>query len=268
MLHQFNVFDPQNAGLLLLTFARVGSLMLTAPILGSRQVPFQFRLLLAGFAAVAIFPLTSGLPSTITLPNAKVDLASTQWLPLLFSEISIGIMLGLGMVILVSAAKTAGTIIGQLAGMQWTTDADSESDEPITAVSQLFGLLSIAVFVVVGGPEMMLSALIESYRNLPIGTSIAPGNGLALLGDLLQQSLILTLRGVAPAVASLLISTITIGMLSRAFPFMNMLGLGFNSNQFMFFMATFLTMGGCVWLFMDDASGVLHSVQQKMLEQR
>lgn len=269
MFPQFNFFDPQNAVLLLLTIARVGSLMLTAPILGSRHVPFPYRLLLAGFAAVAIFPLTSSRSSPIPLPlgSDTADLVSLQWLPLLFSEISIGIMLGLGIMITVSAAKTAGTIIGQLAGMQWTTDADTESDEPITAISQLFGMLSIAVFVVVGGPEMVLSALIESYANLPIGTSIAPGNGLALLGDLLQQSLILTLRGVAPAVASLLISTITIGMLSRAFPFMNMLGLGFNSNQFMFFMATFLTMGGCVWLFVDDVGGILQSVQQRMMEQ-
>jgi flagellar biosynthesis protein FliR len=269
MLAPLNDFDPQNAVLLLLTFARVGSLLLTAPILGSRQVPVQYRFLLAGFAAVAIFPLTSSRPSPISLPEgtSAVDWASAQWLPLLFSEVSIGIMLGLGMTIVISAARTAGTIIGQLAGMQWTTDADTESDEPITAISQLFGMLSIAVFVVIGGPEMVLSALIESYESLPISTTIGPGHGLAMLGNLLQQSLILTLRGVAPAVASLLISTITIGMLSRAFPFMNMLGLGFNSNQFMFFLATFLTMGGCVWLFMDDVGGILNSIQQSLLVQ-
>lgn len=253
-----HLFDPQNSIVLLLVFARVGSLMLTAPVLGSQLVPFKIRILLAVFLAIAIFPL---------IPSTSSSLGSDSWVPLLFSEISIGIMLGLGAAILVSAAKMAGTVIGQLAGMQWTADADTESSEPVTAISQLFGIVSVAVFVTIGGPEMLTGALIDSYRNVPLGTPIAPASGLALLSDLLQQSFQLTLRGVAPAVASLLIGTITIGMLSRAFPFMNLLGLGFNSNQFMFFLATFLTLGGCVWLFLDDVGGTLDTVQRNLAVQ-
>jgi flagellar biosynthetic protein FliR len=252
------VFDPQNSIALLLVFARVGSLMLTAPVFGSWLVPVKIRILLAVFLAIVILPLT---------PNTSLTPGSDAWVLLLFSEISIGIMLGLGVAILVSAAKMAGTVIGQLAGMQWTADSDTESSEPVTAISQLFGIVSVAVFITMGGPEMLTGALIDSYRNVPLGTPIAPASGLALLGELLQQSFQLTVRGVAPAVTSLLIGTFTIGMLSRAFPFMNMLGLGFNSNQFMFFLATFLTLGGCIWLFLDDVGGTLDTVERNLAGQ-
>jgi flagellar biosynthetic protein FliR len=258
--------DIQNLLALMLTFARVGSLMLTAPILGSRQVPLKMRLLLAGFVALAIHPL---LTRSAVIEQRLESINGQQLaalMPTVFSEIAIGIMLGLGVLILVAIAKTAGTVIGQLAGMQWTTDADTETAEPISAISQLFGVLSIAIFVMIGGPEMVLSALLDSYRSIPCGIGFSPEGGLRLLGELLQQSFWLTLRGVAPAIAALLISTITIGMLSRAFPFMNMLGLGFNSNQFIFLLAVFLTMGGSVWLFMDDVGGVLHLVQQRLAE--
>jgi flagellar biosynthetic protein FliR len=299
--------DPQNPFLLLLVLARVGSLMLTAPILGSRHVPFKIRILLSGFLAIAVCPL---IPNDLSWPfsgavtcsadadtvaavdtklNAAIDSAHWpvngrvpdfdsvdqskisncgDWAFLLLSEISIGIMLGLGVTIIISAARMAGSVIGNLAAMQWTTELDPETHEPITAISQLFGLVSIAVFVAIGGLEMVTEALIQSYRNVPQGIAIAPTSALALLGDLLQQSFLLTLRGVAPAVASLLVGSITIGMLGRAFPYLNTLGLGFNSNQFMFFMATLLTMGGCLWLFLDDVGGVLETVQTNISAQR
>lgn len=260
--------DVHFALALSLTLARVGSLVMTAPILGSRQVPVKMRLLLAAFVALAIHPLvtrSAAIEETIKFTDGQSFVAL---LPVLFSEIAIGIMLGLGVLILVAAAKTAGAVIGQLAGMQWATDADTESAEPISAISQLFGFLSIAIFVMIGGPEMVLSALLDSYRNLPCGVGLSTHATTHLLGELLQQSFLLTLRGVAPAVSALLISTITIGILSRAFPFMNMLGLGFNSNQFVFLLAVFLTMGGSVWLFIDDVSGVLNLVQHRLAEVR
>jgi flagellar biosynthesis protein FliR len=249
----------------LLTFVRTASILLTAPIFGSRHVPLKTRLLLAGFVSIAVSPLVPVSPAESQLFSQSITISQlTAIMPVVFSEIVVGIMLGLGVLILVATAKTAGMVMGQLAGMQWTTDADTESAEPISAISQLFGILSIAVFVLIGGPELLVSALIESYHRLPRGTSFAVDRIPFLLAELLQQSFLLTLRGVAPAVAALLISTITIGMLSRAYPFMNMLGVGFNSNQFIFLLAVCLTMGGSVWFFVGDVDGWLQMVQQRL----
>ena len=62
-----------------------------------------------------------------------------------------------------------------------------------------------------------------------------------------------------------MISTIVIGLISRTYPQINMWGVGINSNQFMMFLAVFLTLGGCVWLFVDDLGDVLKMIQSTMM---
>ncbi len=248
--------------LLLLILIRIACLMLTAPVLGTRQVPLKMRLVLIGFVTLAIFPLISSQQTV----DANLLRNPERVLSMAAGEMAIGAMLGLSVTILVTAAKTAGTIIGQLAGMQWTTDTDPESGEPVSAVSQLFGILSLAIFVLMGGPEMVLGAVMDSFVNIPVGTQLSSLTGLAMLGDVMQQSLVLTLRGVGPAVAALLISTITIGMIGRVYPHLANLGLGFNSNQFVFMFAILLTMGGCVWLFTNDIEGLISVIEQRMGE--
>lgn len=244
--------------ILLLMFTRVTCVVMTAPIFGSLTVPIKIRLLLAVFFSVAAFPLCN---SSISMaPNPAELLTAVS------SELVIGILLGLGVSILFAAAQAAGSVIGQLAGVQWPTQADTESGEPISAVSQLFAVLSLAAFALVGGPEMVLGSLLESCVHLPLGTSLNNTNVIALLTELLRQSFLLTLRGVGPAVAALMISTIVVGLIGRAYPQMNMFGLGLSSNQLILFLAISLTMGGSVWLFVDDLSELVGLIQSRLKE--
>ena len=243
---------------LLLLLTRVTCVVMTAPIFGSRTVPMKIRLLLAVFFSLAAFPL--GTTKVSLAPNL-----SDLWTAV-SSELVIGILLGLGVSILFAAAQVAGSVIGQLAGVQWPTQTETESGEPISAVSQLFAMLSLAAFALIGGPELVLGSLLESCVQLPLGTSLNNTSVVALLTELLQQSFLLTLRGVGPAVAALMISTIVIGMIGRAYPQMNMLGLGLSSNQLVLFLAISLTMSGCVWLFVDDLSEFVALIQSRIKE--
>ncbi len=233
---------------LLLVFTRVAGVVLTAPILGSRMVPLKFRLIIAGFISVAALPLAGNPESLSTQPG---DIISA-----ILSEVVIGIVLGLGVTIMFSAAQAAGSVIGQTAGLQWPTQTDTETGEATSPVSQLFAIISLAAFALIGGPELVLSAVLETIIDLPLGSSLHAPDVIMLLVRLLQQSFLLTLRGVGPAIAALMISTIVIGLVSRTYPQMNMLGIGLNSNQLVLLLAIFLTMGGCVWLFVDDLGNV------------
>lgn len=246
----------------LLLCTRIGCLIMTAPILGSRSVPLKFRLLLAGLISLAALPLATALPasSSVAWSQPTVGVIFTAVL----SEIVIGILLGLGVTILFSAAAAAGAVIGQLAGVQWPTQDDLDSGESVSAVGQLFGMLSLATFALINGPELVIGSVLETCVHLPLGTSLNPSSVIGLLTELLQQSLMLTLRGVGPAVAALMISTIVIGLIGRAYPQLNVLSMGLNSNQLVLFLAIFLTMGGCVWLFVDDLGQFLALIQTRL----
>ncbi|MFK7768910.1 MAG: flagellar biosynthetic protein FliR [Mariniblastus sp.] len=249
----------ETGAILLLSFARVAALVLTAPVLGSRAVPLKMRIGLAVLLTIATLPLIDG-QTVSTQPN--------QIISALFSEVIIGAILGLGVMIMFSAAQAAGTVISQMAGIQIADSLDPQTGQLSSPVGQLFGMLSLAAFALIGGPELVIAALLDTFIHLPLGTSLETSRVLTLITELLQQSFILTLRGVAPAVAALMISTLVIGLISRTYPQMNLLGLGLSSNLIVMFLAISFTLGGCVWLFVDDLDQFIAMIGGVMQEAR
>ena len=225
---------------------------MTAPLLGSRVVSMRARIGIALAVAVLAFPLVE----VSNVPTQPSEVCSA-----FISEALIGALLGLGVMILFAAAQMVGAVIGQMAGIQITDQLDPNSGSASSAVSQLFAVLSLAVFALVNGPELVVSSVLDTFVSLPPGTAIKTSSLLELVTQLLQQSFVLTLRGVAPAVASLMISTMVIGLIGRTYPQMNMLQVGLSSNLVVMMLAIFLTLGGCVWLFVDDWQQAVDFIQ-------
>ena len=242
----------------LLALARITAVVMTAPVFGSRAVPLKMRVGIAIVLTLTAFPL---IDSSAINPSA-----TGQIITALFSEFIIGSLLGLGVMIMFAAAQAAGTVISQMAGIQISNTLDPQSGETASPVSQMFGVLSLAAFALVGGPELVVSATLDTFIRLPLGTSLETASVLGLITDLLQQSFILTLRGVAPAVAALMISTLVIGLISRTYPQMNLLGMGLSSNLIVMLLAVFLTLGGSVWLFIDDLDQFIALITGAMQE--
>lgn len=268
----------------ILVFIRVGCLMMVAPVLGYRSVPLKFRLGLAVFVAVAVFPLVSEnyLDPKVSTTQFTTKFASSlesqspaeairsviqQLSPFVLSEVTIGLALGLGVSFLVLAARTVGGMISQMAGQQWPSQTDASfavAGEGVSTVSHLFGWIAMAAFVMINGPEMMIGAIIESYFYLPLGIQLESRQVVELTAELLQQSLMLTLRGVGPAVAAMIISTLSIGFISRAFPQMNILSLSISLNQIVMLVVILLTVGGSTWLAIGDLPGFLEFIASKL----
>ena len=240
----------------LLAFARVAALVMTAPIFGSRAIPIKIRAGIAIVLTLTAFPLIDSSSITVSEQGQVVGA--------IFSEVAIGSLLGLGVMIMFAAAQMVGTVIGQMAGLQISETLDPLTGQKASPVSRMFGILSLAAFALVGGPELVVSATLDTFVQLPLGTQLQSENVLHLVTELLQQSLILTLRGVAPAVAALMISTLVIGLLSRTYPQMNLLGLGLSSNLVVMLLAVFFTLGGSIWLFVDDLDHFIAMISNAM----
>ena len=81
---------------------------------------------------------------------------------------------------------------------------------------------------------------------------------------LLTQSFTLMLKAVGPAVVALLISTAVLGMVSKSIPQLNIFNVGLSSNMVVMFLAVFLTLGGCLWLFVNDVEQTTTIIQQSL----
>lgn len=242
----------------LLVFVRIVAVTMTAPILGSHAVGLRARIAIAVLLMMLALPLVEVPPEFFAGVDASqrengphgVDAAvATGWLPFVFSEAAIGISLGLGVTIMFAAASAAGTAIGQMTGLQLGENGGPDSQSPI---SRFFHVVSIAAFALIGGPALVVTAMLDTFIEIPLGSALDQQPMIAMVIELLQQSFMLTLRAIGPVVIALLASNIVVGIISRTYPQMNLLGLGLSSNLVVMFLAVFLSLGGTVWLFVDD----------------
>ncbi|MEM7456643.1 MAG: flagellar biosynthetic protein FliR [Planctomycetota bacterium] len=242
--------------LFILVFARVLAMMLTAPIFGSRTVGMIPRAAIAFTVSLLAFPIAGSAAQGEMPSEGSVDLATA--IP---GEILVGALLGLGVTIIFSAAEMAGSVIGQMAGISISGVTSPVSGDTANPVSGMFGFMSLAVFALIGGPELLVTSVLDTFVARPPGTAMESAAFLPMLTTFLQHSFSLTLRGVAPAVVAMLISTVVIGMVGRSYPQINMLTVGLNSNMVVMFLAVFLTLGGCMWLFVDDFPQAIEMVE-------
>lgn len=243
----------------LLMFVRIAAVVFTAPVLGSKAVSAKHRILIALVLSAVSF---STVPASSMTPEIRID---TNLVASLASEASIGISIGLGILIIFSAAQMAGNILGQLAGLQFFDQLDPTTGGTSSPIGQLFGLTSLATFALMNGPDLVVGSVLQTFQQLPLGTTIATEGILELVPQILQQSFILSISGVGPGIAAMLVTSITFGFVCRTFPQMNLTSMALGSNMTIMFLAIFLTLGGCIWLFVDDLGPTLEQIQSTLI---
>ena len=103
---------PEWAVAFVLTFARVGVLVMLMPGIGERVMPTRIRLTLALMLTLVFLPMTRPL-----MPAASP-------IGTLFIELLIGLTLGLTARLLIGALQTAGTVVAQDLGLSFAQSFD------------------------------------------------------------------------------------------------------------------------------------------------
>ena len=116
--------------------------------------------------------------------------------------------------------------------------------------SPLFTALIAAVFLGerIGGHRMVVEALLDSFQWVPPGAAAPSADSLTMLADLLRHSFDLAIRAAAPVAFSVLMSTLLIGLLSKALPQVGTLGFGLGINFAVVLVMTVASLGGVAWL--------------------
>jgi flagellar biosynthetic protein FliR len=236
-----------------LVFARVGGLTLTAPIYGASHVPLRIRIFLMAVLTLLILPAEWNV--TTECPADTI-----QYAVLLGSEALIGASLGLGILILIHGMSLAGALVAQASGLTVADVFDPMMDENVPLFSQLLFLVSVAVFLCLGGHRMVMAGLLDTFRTIPPGSGRVPGSLGDMFVTLVTQSFSLGIRAAAPAVTALLLATLILGLVSRTLPQLNILSLGFGVNALLAFAALGLTLGAAVWAFQDQIQPAMETI--------
>jgi len=203
----------------LLVFARVGGLMVAAPLFGNRALP---RTVKAGFALVFSLALTP-----LTAP--KVGEIPTHLLVMAFSILKdglLGLALGYSARLLFSAVEMAGYFVDSQMGFGFVNLINPFSEQQASILSAFQYQLAITVYLLANGHLALLGSLADSFRALPPGTA-APGGAFALtVVSTLQTMFSLGFRLALPAAGVLLVVDVAFALVARAVPQMNVFVVG------------------------------------------
>ncbi|MCA9249004.1 MAG: flagellar biosynthetic protein FliR [Planctomycetales bacterium] len=255
----FETFLTQQFLIFVLVLARLGGLMTTAPIFGSQTAPVRIRGLLAVGMTLVVAPHFFGRP--IAMPDSVLGMGI-----LIAGEILVGLAYALCLLIIFSGVQVAGQIIGQLSGMMLADVFDPTFDAQSPIFSQLLYMLSLAVFLLIGGHRMAVGALLDTFQALPPGLATIGDSVPAALIHVLSESFTLGIRAVAPVMAALLLATLVMGLISRTLPQLNILAFGFGLNALILHSALFLSLGGIAWTLQGEFEPVIDHVHQAILE--
>jgi flagellar biosynthetic protein FliR len=208
---------PGSAAVLVLFGARVGGLVLVAPVFSAKTVPVKVRTALTVLLAVVMQP--AALAHAVAAPRITPAAVLVESL--------IGFAIGMGAAILVGAAEAAGEVLAMQTGLSGAAVLDPLSQINTPVMGQLMHLFALAVLLTLDLHHVMLDALGESARALPVGGPVHAARGLAAMASLGTTLFALGFRFAAPVIAAVLLANVALGVLSRAAPQLNVLAVAF-----------------------------------------
>ena len=240
--------------LFLLVFSRVAGMLLYLPVIGGRGIPLTARLFTA--LALALVTMSSALPAGISLPENLP--AATL---LMARELVIGLFLSVALLVFFSALQMTGDFIGRLGGVSISALFDPATGENVPVLSRFLYMLGITVFLLSGGLEGFLTGFMDSFQKVPPGDLFFSATGAVdTLVGLASAAMSLVVRMSAPIIITSLSLYLTIGLMGRAVPQLNILSIGLSCNTILVIAILFLTLGTCIRFFQQETNSVLEQI--------
>lgn len=209
------LIDPATLPALGLCGARIGGLVLIAPLYAARSVPVMVR---TAFVLLLTFLL---------VPLARVAAGVAVTPATLLSELLIGFALGLGAALFIAAAELAGDVLAFQTGLSGASTLDPINQVNIATLGHFMQLTALALLLALDGHIVMIEALVHSIEVLPIGGAVNWSAGIATLLGLVSDLFVTGVRIAAPVTLAVLISNLALGILAKATPKLNIFMLAY-----------------------------------------
>jgi flagellar biosynthesis protein FliR len=232
-------------------FTRIMAWIMVDPIFGNLAVPRRVKVFTALLLTVVLAPLLPPLP--------PVNPASAEGLLVLVQQILIGASLGFVMRAVFAGIEMAGHLTGLQMGLGFATFFDPQNAAQTPVVAQFLTLFTVLVLLSVNGHLLLIHALSESFRTLPVGMGgIGPEDIHTLVlwgGEIFRLGVLLSL----PVIAALLITNLSIGVMTRAAPQLNIFAVGFPLTLAAGFLVIYLALSRFVPVLMRTLEQAMHT---------
>jgi len=200
-----------------LIFVRVGSLIMTAPFFNTSSFPNQVKL---------YFALVTSVILSFVIPADSIVIPINSGLPFIviaiILEVLVGVAMGLVGQLIFAGIEMAGQLISLKITLSFAQIIDATSQKRTDLVGNLFNMVAIWVFLVIGGDKMYINALVRSFELIPIAHAHLQQTGPFML-EVAKYLFIVAVQVSAPFLVVLFLLDLALAIFARIMPQANIM---------------------------------------------
>ena len=241
---------PAITAAFLLTFARIGTMVMLLPGVGEMNVPSRVRLAVALVLTAIVLPAHQAA--------YHVDLKSLgPVLVMMVQEIIVGAVIGITARLAISALQVAGTVIAQQLGLGFVTAIDPTQNEQGVLVGNFLTVLGITLIFVTDLHYLVIEALNESYNIFQPGVMPLAGDVAKHVTNVIATSFRIGIQLASPFLVFGLLFNVGLGLLARLMPQMQVFFIGLPLSILLGLLLLMLVMGAMMGTFLGYMQSVL-----------
>lgn len=243
-------FLPGLAAAFLLTFARIGTMVMLLPGVGEMTIPSRVRLTMALVLTAILLPAHQAA--------YQIDLNSLgPVIVMLFQEMMIGAVLGMTARLAISALQVAGSVIAQQMGLGFVTAVDPTQGQQGMLVGNFLAVLGVTLIFATDMHHLVIAALSDSYRIFEPGEMPLVGDVAKHITEIVTTAFRIGIQLAAPFLVFGLLFNLGLGVLSRLMPQMQVFFIGLPLSILLGLLLLFLVIGSMMDTFVAYIEGVL-----------
>jgi flagellar biosynthesis protein FliR len=200
-------------------FVRISALFMSAPVFGAQMVPVRIRIMMAFTLSLLVAPMLPAAPG--------VDPVSLAGMAMIVQQVLIGVAMGFMVHMVFQTLVIAGEAMANGMGLGFARMVDPANGVQVPVISQFLIIMATMLFVTLNGHLMLIDLLVRSFEILPIGAGGLSPAGMRMVAAWGSQMFIGALLVALPAVTAMLVVNISMGVITRAAPQLNIFAVGF-----------------------------------------
>jgi flagellar biosynthesis protein FliR len=246
-------FLPTLMAAFLLTFARIGTMVMLLPGIGEMTMPVRVRLSLALLLTMVLLPAHEKAYAVSLNSLAPV-------FTMLIEEIIVGVILGMTARLAISGLQVAGTVVAQQMGLGFVTALDPTQNQQGALVGNFLTLLGITLIFTTDLHYLVIAALNDSYNIFKPGQLPLAGDVAQHITHVVAVAFRIGIQLSAPFLVFGLLFNLGLGVLSRLMPQMQVFFIGLPLSIMLGLLLLMLVIGAMMGTFVHYFEGVLASI--------
>lgn len=202
--------------LFLLVMVRTSGIFIFSPFFSSQNIP---NIMKVGLSFSVSLLIASILPTSTDLNNEILLL-------LIIKELMVGIIIGFISYAFFSTFYVMGQIVDMKIGFGMANVIDPQNKTQVPLMGNFYYILSFLLLLSINGHHFIISALVDSYKFLPIGAFKYTGDTINIIVNTLSKTFEIGFKLSTPIVAIIFLTDIILGIISKTIPQMNVFVVG------------------------------------------